>query len=202
MTVSFILTSLIIIASPGTGVLVTLAAGLSHGSRAACIAALGCTLGIIPHMLLAITGLAVLLHANPFIFSIVKYAGASYLLFMAWVTLKEHGTLALEENCNAHSSLEVIRSAILVNVLNPKLSIFFLAYLPQFISKKAPLPLFQMLVLSLVFMVMTFVVFVTYGIFAAAWRQQITTRPSVLTWIRRIFALALLGLASKLAFVS
>ena len=202
MSVSFLLTSLIIIASPGTGVLLTLAAGLSRGARAASIAALGCTLGIIPHLLAALTGLAALLHTRAPAFAMLQYAGVIYLLYMAWMTLQEHGALKLEHDPAARSSLDVIRSAILANVLNPKLTIFFFAFLPQFIGRDEPHPLRHMVELSLVFMALTLVVFVAYGAFAAAVRNHIVSRPRVLTWMRRAFALALIGLAGKLALMA
>jgi threonine/homoserine/homoserine lactone efflux protein len=200
MTLSFLLTSLIVVASPGTGVLVTLAAGLSRGTRAAIVAAFGCTLGIVPHMLGAVTGLAALLHTSAVAFQLIKYAGVAYLLYMAWMTLKEHGTLQVARSDAPRSNREVITSAILVNLLNPKLSIFFFAFLPQFVHGDQANSLGQMLELSLVFMAVTFVVFVLYGVFAASLRAHVLSRPSVLTWMRRTFAVAFVGLGAKLAF--
>ena len=199
MSPEFLLTSLIVVASPGTGVLVTLAAGLSRGARAAVVAAFGCTLGIVPHMLAAITGLAALLHASALAFQIVKYAGVAYLLYMAWKTLQEHGALQVLAEDGPRSNGQVIWSAILVNALNPKLSIFFFAFLPQFVGAAEIHPLGQMLELSLVFMVVTFVVFVLYGVFAASARRHVTSRPEVLAWIRRAFAAAFVALGTKLA---
>jgi threonine/homoserine/homoserine lactone efflux protein len=199
MSFEFLITSLIVVASPGTGVLVTLAAGLSSGARAAVVAAFGCTLGIVPHMLAAITGLAALLHASALAFEVIKYAGVVYLLYMAWMTLKEHGTLRVETDGTPRSDPEVIASAILVNLLNPKLSIFFFAFLPQFVGTDEARPLPRMLELSLVFMVMTFAVFVVYGVFASSVRRQIMSRPAVLTWMRRTFAAAFVGLGARLA---
>ena len=199
MSIEFLLTSLIVVASPGTGVLVTLAAGLSRGARAAVVAAFGCTLGIVPHMLAAITGLAALLHASALAFEVIKYAGVAYLLYMAWMTLKEHGTLKVEADGAPRSDRDVVASAILVNLLNPKLSIFFFAFLPQFVRTDSPNALPQMLELSAVFMVATFVIFAIYGVFAAAVRKHIVTRPRVLTWMRRTFAAAFVGLGIKLA---
>ena len=122
MSPEFLLTSLIVVASPGTGVLVTLAAGLSRGARGAIVAAFGCTLGILPHMLAAITGLGALLHTSALAFQTIKYAGVAYLLNMAWKTLKEHGALRVEAEDVPRSNGQVIWSAILVNALNPKLS--------------------------------------------------------------------------------
>lgn len=199
MTPEFLLTSLIIVASPGTGVLVTLAAGLSRGTRASIVAAFGCTLGIVPHMVAAITGLAALLHASAVAFETVRYAGVAYLLYMAWMTLRENGALKIEADETPRSDREVIVSAILVNLLNPKLSIFFFAFLPQFVGAGAASALPQMLELSLTFMAMTFVVFVLYGVFAASVRSRILSRPAIVTWMRRTFAAAFIGLGVKLA---
>ena len=199
MSLEFLITSLIVVVSPGTGVLFTLAAGLSRGSRASVVAAFGCTLGIVPHMAAAIMGLAALLHASAVAFQTLKYLGVAYLLYMAWNALREHGALRVETQVGARSSLQVIVSAILVNILNPKLSIFFFAFLPQFVSSGEPHPLAQMLELSGVFMALTFAVFVGYGLFAAAIRTHIISRPRVLTWMRRVFAGAFVALGAKLA---
>ncbi|MBB4105255.1 LysE family translocator [Allorhizobium borbori] len=199
MSWEFFLTSLVIVASPGTGVLITLTAGLTRGRRAAIVAAFGGTLGIIPHMIAAITGIAAILHASALAFEVIRYAGVAYLLYMAWQTLRENGALAIDDTPSSRTDFEVIRSAILVNILNPKLSIFFFAFLPQFVGTQAGTPVLEMLELSLVFMAMTFVVFVIYGIFAAAVRSHVVSRPSVLTVMRRTFAAAFVGLGIKLA---
>ena len=185
--------------SPGTGVLYTLAAGLSRGARASVVAAFGCTLGIVPHLAAAILGLAALLHTSALLFQSFKYAGVAYLLWMAWSTLKEHGALKVEREVTARSAVQVTVRAILINILNPKLSIFFLAFLPQFISTQEAHPLPRMLALSLVFMAMTFVVFVGYGLFAAAVRDHVISRPRVMASIRRTFAAAFVALGAKLA---
>ena len=199
MGIEFLLTSLIVIVSPGTGVLFTLAAGLSRGPRASAVAAFGCTLGIVPHMAAAILGLAALLHASALAFETLKYAGVAYLLYMAWSALREGGALRIESDIDARSTRQVIVTAILINILNPKLSIFFLAFLPQFVSADEATPLARMLELSGVFMLLTFVVFVVYGFFAAAARRHVLSRPRVLTWMRRTFAMAFVGLGAKLA---
>jgi len=199
VSIEFLLTTLIVVASPGTGVLYTLAAGLSRGARASAVAAFACTLGIIPHMAAAITGLAALLHTSAVAFQILKYLGVAYLLFMAWQTLKEHGALKVEAETAPRSDRQVIVSGILVNILNPKLSIFFFAFLPQFVSSADPNAFVRMLELSGVFMAATFVVFVGYGLFAAAIRNHVISRPRVLAWMRRTFAAAFVGLGVKLA---
>lgn len=201
MNIEFLITSLIVVASPGTGAMVTLAAGLSRGARASVVAALGCTLGILPHMLAAITGLAALLHASAIAFEAIKYAGVAYLLYMAWMTLKVDGPLKIEADGPGGSDWTVIRQAILVNLLNPKLSIFFFAFLPQFVARGEARPTLLMLELSFVFMAMTFAVFVAYGVFAASVRDRVLSRPGILKWMQRGFAAAFVGLGVKLAFV-
>jgi threonine/homoserine/homoserine lactone efflux protein len=215
MSIEFLLTSLIVVASPGTGVLYTLAAGLSRGARASVVAAFACTLGIIPHMAAAVTGLAALLHTSAVAFQTLKYAGVAYLLTMAWKTLQDHGALKTEKEIAPRSARQisvrqvsvrqvsvrqVIVSGILINILNPKLSIFFFAFLPQFVNADEPNALARMGELSAVFMLLTFVVFVGYGVFAASVRNHIVSRPKVLTWMRRSFAAAFAALGLKLAF--
>jgi threonine/homoserine/homoserine lactone efflux protein len=200
VSVEFLITSFIVVVSPGTGVLYTLAAGLSRGSRASVVAAFGCTIGIVPHMAAAIMGLAAILHTSALAFQTFKYLGVIYLLYMAWSTLRERGALKVEKEVGARSAVQVTVTAILINILNPKLSIFFLAFLPQFVSVGESNPLARMLELSGVFMLMTFVVFIGYGLFAAAIRDHVIFRPRVLTWMRRAFAGAFVALGAKLAF--
>jgi threonine/homoserine/homoserine lactone efflux protein len=197
--IDFLVTSLIVIVSPGTGVLYTLAAGLSRGRRASVVAAFGCTLGIVPHTAAAIMGLAALLHASALAFQTLKYLGVAYLLYMAWTALRERGALTVEQDAGTRSAPQVIISAILINILNPKLSIFFLAFLPQFVSAGERHPLSRMVVLSAIFMFLTFAVFVGYGLCAAAIRHHVISRPRVLTWMRRTFAGAFVALGAKLA---
>jgi threonine/homoserine/homoserine lactone efflux protein len=198
VSIEFLLTSLIVVVSPGTGVLYTLAAGLSRGARASVVAAFGCTLGIVPHMAAAITGLAALLHTSALAFQALKYLGVAYLLYMAWSTLRERGALKVAA-IGPRSAAQVIVSGILVNILNPKLSIFFFAFLPLFVSADEPRALARMLELSAVFMLLTFVIFVGYGLFAAAVRSHVIARPRVLAWMRRTFAAAFVALGAKLA---
>ncbi|HVJ43638.1 MAG TPA: LysE family translocator [Dongiaceae bacterium] len=199
MSLDFLITTLIVVVSPGTGVLYTLAAGLSRGPKASIVAAFGCTLGIVPHMAAAVLGLAALLHASALAFHTLKYAGVAYLLYMAWQTLKEHGALRVDTANSPRSTAKVIVQAVLINILNPKLSIFFFAFLPQFVDAHEAHPLPLMLELSAIFMAMTFAVFVLYGLFAAAVRNQIISRPRILTWMRRSFAAAFVALGAKLA---
>ena len=201
MSLSFLLTSLIVIVSPGTGVLYTLAAALSRGSRASIAAAFGCTLGIVPHMSAAMLGLAAVLHTSALAFAALKYCGVFYLLYMAWQALRETGALSVNARLDSRSSRRVIVTGFLINILKPKLSIFYLAFLPQFIGAEEAYPLARMLELSGAFMAMTFAVFVVYGLCAAYVRDRIVTRPVAMRWLRRAFAggFAVLGVRLALA---
>ncbi len=199
MTITFFITTLIIVASPGTGAVYTITAGLSRGTRASIVAAFACTLGIVPHMTAALLGLAAILHASALAFNAIKYVGVVYLLYMAWRSLQEKGVLQVDSKEVKRSYWRVILNGILINILNPKLSLFFVAFLPQFITPHDAQPLVRMGELSGVFMVVTFVVFSAYGIAAATMRDHVLTRPRVLLWFRRSFAAAFCALAVKLA---
>ena len=188
MTIEFWLTSLVVVVLPGTGVLFTLAWGLGGGMRASAWAALGCTLGIVPHVLASIIGIAALLHTSALIFQIVKYLGVIYLLYMAWSVLREAGPLQIREQRERSSPLRIIVNGFLLNILNPKLSLFFLAFLPQFVPVSSSTPTADMILLAAIFMGLTLVVFLLYGAFAAAARRSVLSRPSVMAWLRRCFA--------------
>lgn len=195
----FLLTSLIVVASPGTGAVYTVAAGLSQGAKASTLAAFASTLGILPHMAAAITGLAALLHQSALAFDLMKYAGVAYLLWMAWASLREDGPLRVE-GAAPKPWKSVLLEGVAINLLNPKLSIFFFAFLPQFVATDDPRPLTTMILLSLIFMAMTFLVFALYGLFAAQMRDRVMARPAVLAWLRRGFAAAFVALGARLAF--
>lgn len=202
MSIAFLLTALIIVVTPGTGVLYTLAAGLSRGARASIIAAAGCTLGIVPPMVAAIMGLAALLQTSALAFQILKYLSVAYLLYMAWSTARDQSALTVEEETAPPSAIRVIISGVLINILNPKLTIFFFAFLPQFVTTTGPGAFSHMVELSAVFMLLTFVVFGGYGVFAASVRQHVVSRPRVMTWMRRVFAGSFVALGAKLALAS
>ncbi len=200
MSLDFLLTSMIVILLPGTGVVYTLAWGLGKGWQASVWAALGCTLGIVPHLLAAIVGLAALLHASALAFQVVKFIGVAYLFYMAWGALRDDGPLQIsgQETTGANTK-SIVRNGFLVNILNPKLSMFFLAFLPQFVPVTAGGASSQMVLLGIVFMALTFVVFVGYGACAALTRDYVISKPAVLAWFRRGFAGAFGLLGLKLA---
>jgi threonine/homoserine/homoserine lactone efflux protein len=197
--VTFLLTTLFVVVTPGTGALFTIAAGLGRGRRASLVAAIGCTLGIVPHMVAAIAGLAALLYASSVAFATLKYLGVAYLLFLAWRTLRDRTPLTVNEDSAAKSDMRVVGDAVLINLLNPKLTIFFFAFLPQFVDPGQPSTTAAMVALSGVFMGLTLVVFAAYGLFAAAVRTHVISRPRVVTWMRRTFAASYAVLAGRLA---
>jgi threonine/homoserine/homoserine lactone efflux protein len=199
MSVEFLVTSIVVIL-PGTGVLYTLSVGLGQGIRPSIVAAFGCTLGIVPHVMASIIGLAAVLHTSALAFQILKYLGVAYLFYMAWMIMREDGALRVSERRTKTPYTRIILNAILLNVLNPKLTLFFLAFLPQFVPATTGNPTLVMLWLSAVFMLLTFLVFAGYGAFAAAARSQIISRPRVLLWFRRSFAATFGVLGLRLAF--
>jgi threonine/homoserine/homoserine lactone efflux protein len=198
ITVEFLVTSLIVVLIPGTGVVFTVSTGLARGRRASVFAALGCTAGIVPHLLATVLGLAALMHTSAVAFQMLKYAGVAYLLYLAYATWNDRSTFAIEAPSKGTATRLIIK-AFLLNILNPKLTIFFLAFLPQFIEQRTTSPLVQLLLLSAVFMAMTFVVFVIYGLLAHAFRRAVIESPRVQAWLRRGFAATFAGLGTQLA---
>ncbi len=200
MSLEFLITSLVVVLLPGTGVIYTLAIGLGRGFKPSVAAAIGCTFGIVPAALASIVGLAALLHTSALAFQAIKFLGVLYLFYMAWNILKDRGAMEVSENKEKSGLTQIAITGTLLNVLNPKLSLFFLAFLPQFVSPTAPDATAELVGLAVVFMVLTFVVFVCYGAFAALARDYVIQRPSVMQWIRRCFAGAFGFLGAKLAF--
>jgi len=195
----FLLTSLVVVLVPGTGVIYTVSTGLFRGGRASIAAAVGCTAGIVPHLTASILGLAAILHVSALAFQAVKYAGVVYLLYLAWSMWRETGGLQFDGSATRKGMRPIITRGFLINILNPKLSIFFLAFLPLFVAPTAASPTVQMLVLSAVFMVMTLVIFIFYGLLAGAVRRHVVNSPRVVTGLQRMFAAVFAALAVKLA---
>ena len=199
MTLDYFVTSIIVILLPGTGVLYTLAFGLGKGWHASVLAAFGCTLGILPHIAASIVGLAALLHTSALAFQVIKYLGVAYLLYMAWSVLREGGALQVSARDASVPALKIVANGFVLNILNPKLSLFFLAFLPQFVPADVSHATSYMLGLAAIFMVLTFIVFVGYGAFASATRHYVISRPRVMRWFRRGFAAAFGALGLRLA---
>ena len=197
---NFLVTALIVVLIPGTGVIYTISTGVTLGRRASIFAALGCTAGIVPHLLATILGLSAVMHTSAVAFQVLKYAGVAYLCYLAASTWRDTTAFAVDTTPTTATAGSLVTKALFLNILNPKLTIFFLAFLPQFIANDAPAPLLQLLLLSGVFMAMTFAVFVVYGLLATAFRTAVLESPRVQAWLRRSFAAAFAGLAINLAF--
>ncbi|WP_242200829.1 MULTISPECIES: LysE family translocator [unclassified Pseudomonas] len=200
LSVNFLVTCLIVVLIPGTGVIFTVSTGLTAGKRASVFAALGCTAGILPHLLASVLGLSALLHTSALAFEVLRYAGVAYLLYLAHATWRDRSAFAMNDAPTATTARGLMIRGFLLNILNPKLTIFFLAFLPQFVTPGNISPAVQMLVLSAAFMAMTFAVFVIYGLLANGFRRAVIESPRVQNWLRRSFAAAFAGLGLNLAF--
>ena len=199
ITLEFLITSLIVVLIPGTGVIYTVSTGIVQGRKASIYAALGCTAGIVPHLLATVLGLAAVMHASALAFQILKYAGVVYLFYVAWATWRDKSAFAVDGTLSTTSAAGLVLKAFLLNILNPKLTIFFLAFLPQFVEPGTDQPLLQLLILSAVFMAMTLAVFVVYGFVAHAFRRLVVDSARVQSGLRYGFAAAFAGLGAKLA---
>ena len=199
ISLEFLVTSLVVVLIPGTGAIYTVSTGLVQGRRASLWAAVGCTLGIVPHLLATVLGLAAVMHTSALAFQLLKYAGVLYLFYVAIATWRDRSAFAVDSGAAPASPMGLMVKAVLMNVLNPKLTIFFLAFLPQFVDPASPHPLMQMSLLSGVFMAMTFVVFAAYGLVAHAFRRHVIGSKRVQDVLRRSFAAAFAGLGAKLA---
>ncbi|MEL7554142.1 LysE family translocator [Pseudomonas protegens] len=200
LTLDFLITSLIVVLIPGSGVILTISTALVAGKRASLFTAIGCTAGIVPHLLASILGLSAILHSSALAFQGLKFAGVAYLLYLAYATWRDRSAFAVDSNAVSHGPGALMLKACLLNILNPKLTLFFLAFLPQFIAHDGSDPIPQMLLLSSVFMAMTFFVFVLYGLLANLFRTAVIESPQVQNWLRRSFAASFAGLGLNLAF--
>lgn len=199
ISLQFLVTAMVVVIAPGTGVIYTLALGLGQGRRAAVWAAIGCTIGIVPHLMAAALGLAAILHTSALLFNAVKFAGVAYLLYLAWGSLRSNGALAIRSTSSDEAGWRIARRGALINILNPKLSIFFLALLPPFLSGNPATATTEMVLMGAVFMAMTFAVFALYGTFAAAARQWFLGSEIAMRWLSRSFAGIFAALAARLA---
>jgi threonine/homoserine/homoserine lactone efflux protein len=199
ITLEFLVTSLIVVLIPGTGVIYTVSTGLVQGRRASIYAALGCTAGILPHLAATVAGLAAIMHTSALAFQVLKIAGVLYLFYVAYGTLRDKSAFTVDGRMSRATATGLVVKAFLLNILNPKLTIFFLAFLPQFVDPSAAQPLVQLLQLSAVFMAMTFVVFVIYGFIAHGFRRLVIESPRVQRWLRYSFAAGFAGLGARLA---
>jgi threonine/homoserine/homoserine lactone efflux protein len=201
VSIEFLLTSLVVILIPGTGVVYTVSSSIGGGRRRGLFAAVGCTLGILPHMLAAMLGLSGIMHAGSVVFEVVRWAGVAYLVFMGFSMIRDAGTLPLDDQgAPGDSAGAIVWRGVLLNVLNPKLTLFFFAFLPQFLDASPGLLDVKLIELGGIFMLMTLAVFAVYAIASAAIRDLVLAAPVARRWIERAFGAILIGFAAKLAF--
>jgi threonine/homoserine/homoserine lactone efflux protein len=201
MSVEFLLTSLVVVLIPGTGVLYTVSSSIGGGWRRGFFAAIGCTLGIVPHVLAAMLGLSAIMQAGSMVFEVVRYAGVIYLVFMGFSMIRDAGVLPLDDgNASIDPMGPVVWRGILLNVLNPKLTVFFFAFLPQFLDASPGLLDPKLIGLGGIFMLMTLVVFAVYALASAAIRDLVLAAPVARRWIERALGALLIGFAARLAF--
>lgn len=203
MSTEFFATSLIVVLIPGTGVVYTVSSAIGGGLRRGLFAAVGCTLGIVPHMLAAMLGLSGAMAAGAAAFEVVRWIGVAYLVFMGVSMARDRGALQLNDDpSNANEPMgRVIRRGILLNLLNPKLTVFFFAFLPQFLHTPPSLLDPRLVGLGGIFMVITLVVFVGYAYASVAVRDKVLGRPSVLIWVQRSLGTLLVVFAARLALM-
>ena len=199
LSLEFLITSLVVVLIPGTGVIYTVSTGLAQGRKASVFAALGCTAGIVPHLMATVLGLAAVMHTSALAFQALKYAGVAYLFYVAFATWRDKSAFAIDASPSTSTAAGLVVKAFLLNILNPKLTIFFLAFLPQFVQPGTTEPLMQFLILSATFMAMTFIVFVIYGFLAHVFRKAVIESPRVQSWLRRGFAATFASLGANLA---
>jgi len=184
---------------PGAGSIYTISTGLFRGWRSSIVAAIGCTAGIIPHLLLSILVLSSVYEYSTEAFQAIKYIGAVYLLSLAYSMLKKsRGTDFSESLDQKKDKLKIIFNAVFINLFNPKLSIFFLAFLPLFVSLESEFPIIQFIFLGIIFMLMTLIVFIIYGLFAHNVSKYFRQSGVLYTWTQRAFAIIFVILGAKL----
>jgi threonine/homoserine/homoserine lactone efflux protein len=201
VSVEFLLTSLVVAVVPGTGVVYTVSSSIGGGWRRGLFAAVGCTFGIVPHVLAALLGLSGIMQAGAVAFEVVRWAGVAYLVFMGVSMLRGGGALQLdrEQRAAAGAMGTVVRRGIVLNLLNPKLTMFFFAFLPQFLDTPPGLLDPRLVGLGGVFMLTTLAVFAAYAWAAAAVRDRVLAAPVVLRWVRRSLGTLVIAFAARLA---
>ncbi len=197
MSIAFLTTAFIVCLVPGIGVVYTLSVTIGGGLRAGMLAVTGCTLATMVHLIAALLGLAAILHTSAVLFQAIKWAGVAYMLWMVWGALRGTGTLEVKPESPAQG-LRIVTRGVMLNILNPKLPLFFLAFLPQFVDPALPVTQ-QLITLGISFVAMTAATFALYALLAGTMRNRILSSERAMTWLRRAFAATFAALAGRLA---
>ena len=211
----FVMTSMLVVLVPGIGVIYTVSIAVAGGQAAGLCAALGCTLGIVPHLLVAFLGLSGMMQFGATVFELVRWAGVAYLMWMGVGLLRDRGGIAFDAAASGETegqvragASRVVMRGVLVNLLNPKLTAFFFAFLPQFVgitshdAKASGLAQAidpRLFGLASLFMLLTLIGFVFYALIGALVSRWAAAAPGVTTWTQRAFGALLLGFAARLA---
>ena len=198
-TYTFFITSLIIILLPGTGVIYTISVGILNGKKASVLAAFSCTLGILPHLCTSIALSTLLLQMNPKVFTIIKLTGALYLLYLGCKMMFSKENLEFQPAKKDIAPLTILQQGILINLLNPKLTLFFFSFLPQYIRGNKNNFAFQSFLLGVAFMLLTLIIFIGYGILAGTAKKFIIASPKRMAMLQKCFAIIFVLFAVKLA---
>ena len=164
---------------PGPDNLFVLAQSITQDKKAGIVTSLGLCTGLFVHISAAVLGISAIIYQSTIIFSIVKFAGAAYLLYLAWQSFRAKGDPFTLQQQNAQAYVELYKKGILMNILNPKVSLFFLALLPQFVHPSQGHIAWQMLILGIVFLVQAFILFSLFSIFAGKARQVVIGKPAI-----------------------
>jgi len=199
----FIVASFILCLIPGPDNIYVLTQGMTKSKKAAFITALGLTTGLIVHTSAAAFGISVIFQTSEVAFNLVKYVGAAYLIYIAYQAfIHRNEPLDLSVQNSTKELKKLFFKGFVMNILNPKVSIFFLAFLPQFVTpENGNIPL-QMIVLGLVFMALTIIVFSAIGVAGNMLSAKLIEKPSIVKYMNILTSLVLVALGLKLAFAS
>jgi len=198
--VLFVATSLLLIATPGQDMILVMSRSIAQGAAAGVATAAGVSVGLVGHTVLATLGLGAILRTSEWLFVALKLVGAAYLLYLGFGLLRtRHGALALGA-VSPRPLGKLFVDGAFSNLSNPKIAVFYFAFLPQFVSPSAQQPTLTIFALGMAFAVLTFMIKAPVGLFAGALSGWLRSRPGVLTWVYRSSGAILMGLGVKLAF--
>ena len=185
---AFIGASVILTLMPGPDIIFVITLSITQGKKSGILTALGLVTGLIVHTTAAALGLSIILYESALAFQIVKYLGAAYLIYLGIIAIRERNKNALQINRNAkYENKKLYRRGILMNILNPKVSLFFLAFLPQFVSADSSNVSLEMMFLGIIFMVQAIIVFTIVSILAHKLSEKIVKNPKVvkvINWVK------------------
>ncbi|MCP5076388.1 MAG: LysE family translocator [Rhodobacteraceae bacterium] len=198
MSPEFFLVALVLAMIPGTGVLFAVSCGLSHGIRGAVWGAVAGALGVVPHIVAVGLGISAILHAGSTVFEIIRIAGAVYLVYLAIKTWQSARVSLPEADKTPVGAGQIITRGVLINLLNPKLTLFFLAFLPQFLTPDTPGFATDVAMMGGVLVAQTFCVFLAYGLGASWMRRRLLGNPGWLVRCNQGVAALFAGLGASI----